>query len=88
MTTETNTHKREPGYALEAILQDLHKWRSAGSDHLHFGTLSSHPETNEGCTVGNLIIPAIEEYADLRQKLAAAEKELRAALAKSEGRAD
>lgn len=54
--------KYTPGFALEAVIQQLRQWKNQGAGEINFGALASHPETDEGCTFGDLIDPASAQF--------------------------
>lgn len=66
MTTPNKT-QHTPGFALVALLEQLAQWKHQGANKIQFGALASHPETDEGCTFGDLIEPARAEFEGLKQ---------------------
>jgi hypothetical protein len=63
-TTETEETKHTPGFALPAVLEQLKRWRDDGARGISFDALAEHPETDEGCTFGDLIEPALAELKE------------------------
>lgn len=47
--------KIDPKYAVEAIIQQVRKWKDEGQTCIVFDCLAIHPEADEDCTFGHLI---------------------------------
>ena len=49
------SRKSEREFANDAILLQLKEWRKQGQDHIYFGALAIHPDSDETETFGGLI---------------------------------
>jgi hypothetical protein len=55
------------GYALEALVNQLARFKQSGADQIYFGALADDLEKEEDCTFGDLIEPACQELTRLRR---------------------
>lgn len=65
MTTPKKA-QHTPGFALVALLGQMTSWNQSGEPGIAFDALTEHPETDDDCTIRDLISPAWDEMAKLQ----------------------